>query len=104
MVTANVSVRGHTVYEKILLGTTSSRTRNLLEEWLFHRELPAKGLGNQWKNGFQPGITSSWTRNPPEEWSFTGNHQLMYADSGRQDQNARKTLRAITVKINFLKI
>jgi hypothetical protein len=41
-------------------------------------------------NGFLPGITSSWTMNPPEEWNCAGNHQLIDADSGWQDQNARK--------------
>jgi hypothetical protein len=62
MVTANVAVRGNTVYKvlAILLGITSLKTRNPSEEWLFRRELPAQGLGSHWRNGFPPGITSSW--------------------------------------------
>jgi hypothetical protein len=31
-----------------------------------------------------------------EEWNSAGNQQLKDADSGRQDQNARKILRMVT--------
>jgi hypothetical protein len=87
-------------YKVILLGITSSRTRNLPEEYLFCCEVPAQGLGSHRRNGFPPGITSSWTRNlpVPEEWNSARNHQLMDADSGRQDQNARKILRTVTIQ------
>jgi hypothetical protein len=48
-----------------------------------------------------PGITISWTRNPlgitskyrmnpPKEEDSALNYQLIYTDSGQQDQNARK--------------
>jgi hypothetical protein len=47
--------------------------------------------------GFPPGITSSGTRNPPEEYDSAGNNQLIEADSKRQDQNVRKTLKAVTI-------
>jgi hypothetical protein len=89
MVTA---VLGNTVYKVILLGITSSRTRSTPEEWFFRRELPAQGQGHHLRNVFPLGITSSWTMNPPKVWNSAGNHQLIDADSGRQDQNARKIL------------
>jgi hypothetical protein len=38
------------------------------------------------------GITSSWTRNTPKEVDFTGNYQLLDADSNQKAQNARKIL------------
>jgi hypothetical protein len=38
------------------------------------------------------GITSSVMRNPPEDWDSAGNFLLIYADSDRKDQNARKIL------------
>jgi hypothetical protein len=97
MVTAYVAVCNNTVFKVILLGTTSSRTRNPKEEWLFRCELPSQGLGSQRRNDFLPGIASSWTRNLTEEWNSAGNHQLMDADSGWQDQNARKILRKVTI-------
>jgi hypothetical protein len=43
------------------------------------------------------GITSSWTRNPPKKGDSAGNRQLIYADSDRQDQSARKILRTVTI-------
>jgi hypothetical protein len=46
---------------------------------------------------FPPGITSAGTRNSPEEYDSAGNNQLMEADSDRQDQNARKILKAVTI-------
>jgi hypothetical protein len=46
--------------------------------------------------GFPPGITSSGTRYPHEEYDSAGNNKLKEADSDRQDQNARKILKAVT--------
>jgi hypothetical protein len=97
MVTANVAVRGITVYKVILLGITSSRTRNPPAEWIFRCELLAQGLEIHRRNSFPPGITITWTMNPPEEWISAGNLQIMNADSGQQDQNARKILRTVTI-------
>jgi hypothetical protein len=69
-------------------GTTSSRMRNSLEEWLFRQELPAHGWGILWRNGnsarnyqltdeefsggmiIPPGTTSSRMRNSLEERLF----------------------------------
>jgi hypothetical protein len=96
-VTTNVAVRGNNVYEVILPEFTSSKTRNPPEEWLFRRELPAKGLGGYRKNGFLLLITSSETRNLPEELNSAGNHPIIDADSGRQDQNARKILQIVKI-------
>jgi hypothetical protein len=59
--------------------------------------IPPQGLESHRKNGFPPGITSSWTRNPLEEWNSAGNQQIMDADSGGQDQNARKILQTVTI-------
>jgi hypothetical protein len=94
---AHVAVRGNTVYKVIHPGSTSSRTRNPPEEWLFRRELQAPGPGSHRRNGFPLGITSSWARNPPEEWTSTRNHLLIDADSGQEDQNARKILQTVTI-------
>jgi hypothetical protein len=49
-----VGGNGNTVYKVILLGITSSKTRNPPEEnhWLFHRELPGQGLGSHRRNFF----------------------------------------------------
>jgi hypothetical protein len=44
-----------------------------------------------------PGIASSWMRNPPEYGYSAGNYQLMDADLGQQDQNARKIFRTVTI-------
>jgi hypothetical protein len=46
---------------------------------------------------FPPGNTSLGMRNPLEEWDSTSNNQLKEADSDRQDQNARKILRMVTI-------
>jgi hypothetical protein len=32
-----------------------------------------------------------------EEWNSAANHQLIDADSGRQDQNAKKILQTVTI-------
>jgi hypothetical protein len=81
----------------IPLWITSSMMRNPPEEWVFHCELPAQGLGIHRRNGFLPGITSSWMRNPLMDCDYAGNHQLMDAESGRQDQNARKIPTTVTI-------
>jgi hypothetical protein len=72
----------------ILLGITSSWTKNPPEKWLFCWELPAHGRRIHRRNGYSTGnyqlmdeestgrmvillgITSSWTRNPPEKFLF----------------------------------
>jgi hypothetical protein len=46
---------------------------------------------------FPRGITSSGTRNPSEEYDSAGNNQLMEAEADRQDQNVRKSLKAVTI-------
>jgi hypothetical protein len=46
---------------------------------------------------FPPGITSYGTRNLPKEWDLTRDHQLMEADSDRQDQYVRKILKKVTI-------
>jgi hypothetical protein len=103
MVIANVAVRGNTVYNTILPGITSSRTRNPLEEWLFRRELPAQGLSHR-RNGFPPGLTSSWSRNPPDEWNSAGNHQLMDDDNQNAKNKPDPTLKRTSYLSNeFIK-
>jgi hypothetical protein len=98
MVTANVAVCGNAVYKVILSGSTISRMRNPPVEWLFHRELLAQGLGSHGSNGFSTEITSSLTMNPPWRNGFpVGYRKLIDADSGRQDQNARKILQTVTI-------
>jgi hypothetical protein len=74
MVTANVAVRGNTVNKVILLGIASSRTRKPPEEW------------------FSPRNHKFIYKESTEDCNSVGNHQLMDADSGRQDQNVRKIL------------
>jgi hypothetical protein len=65
MVTANVAVRGNTIYKVILLVITTSRTRNPPEEWLLGKWQFAVTLSIRYV--ILPGISSSRTRNPPEE-------------------------------------
>jgi hypothetical protein len=44
-----------------------------------------------------PEINSPGTWNTPEEWKSAGNHRDLEADSGWQDQNARKILKTVTI-------
>jgi hypothetical protein len=94
----------------ILLGITSSKTRNPLEEfhpWTANTPPPREKsdpTGNYQlideestgKMVFPLGITSSGMKNSPEEWDTAGNNQLMEADSDRQDQNLLKILKTVS--------
>jgi hypothetical protein len=59
---------------------TSSWMKNLLEEWLFRRELAAHRRGIH-----------------PEEWISAGNYYLLDADSDRSDHNSRNIFLTVTI-------
>jgi hypothetical protein len=43
------------------------------------------------------GITTSLAINPPEEWDSAWNNQLIESVSDRQDKNAQKILKTVTI-------
>jgi hypothetical protein len=76
---------------------TSSWTRNPLEEFFSARNCQ---LMDEVSNGgmvIPLGKTSSWMSNQPKVGDYAGNYLLIDTDSDRQDQNAWKILRIVTI-------
>jgi hypothetical protein len=67
-----------------LPGFTTSLTRTLLEEWLFHQKIPAHQQKFHWKNGNSAGNYQLRDEESTKEWGSTRNNQLIGAESERQ--------------------
>jgi hypothetical protein len=87
-ITTTVAVHGKNNVKVILLGITSSWTRNPPEEWIFCWELPTQGPEIQMNNiGFCQKLP----------YHRQGIHQLIDADSHQKDQNDGRILRTVTI-------